>query len=119
MTNFRGEFFDYDPLTGLREQYEENADGTISIHTYQDIEPHLKFAHAIRTSGASDDSWKKHGAAVYAIIPPILQGALLKKGINFMDPNDLPEVVRQINTNYQAFKTTDKHHEVKEGHFGR
>lgn len=115
----RGEFFDWDPLTGLREQYEENSDGTISIHTYQDISPHLKVAHELRATGASDDSWKQHGVGVYAIIPPILQGALLKKGINFLDPNHTPDVVREINTNYQAFKTTYKHHEVKEGSFGK
>ena len=115
----RGEFFDYDPLTGLREQYEENSDGTVSIHTYQDIEPHLRIAKHIRDTGGSDESWRKQGAALYAIIPQVLQGALYRRGVNFMDPNHIGEVVRQINTNYPAFKATDKHHEVKEGHFGR
>src|SRR6185436_9228774 len=116
---FRGEFFDYDPLTGLREQYEENGDGTVSIHTYQDIEPHLKVAHEMRATGASDDAWKQNGVGLYAIIPPILQGALFKKGINFLDPNHTGEVVKQINENYAGFKTTYKHHTVKEGSFGQ
>ena len=115
----RGEFFDYDPLTGLREQYEEHPDGTVSIHTYQDIEPHLRIAKHIRNTGGSDESWQKRGSALYAIIPPILQGAMLKKGINFMDPNHIGKVVQEINENYPAFKATDKHHTVKEGSFGQ
>jgi len=109
----RGEFFDYDPLTGLREHYEETADGNIHIHTYQDVQPHLDYAQALRNEGLPDECWKKYGATTYAIIPKILEGALLKKGIDIMNPNDLPRLVYEINTNYPAFKVTDKHHEVK------
>lgn len=117
--DIRGEFFDFDPLTGMREQYEYHEDGRISIHTFQDIEPHLRVAAELRNGGWSDDNWRKNGVTQYAIIPPVLQGLLYKKGINFMDPNHTPDVVREINTNYPAFKTTDKHHEVKQGSFGK
>jgi len=109
----RGEFFSYDPLTGLREQYEETSDGKIHIHTYQDVEPILDHCKALANSGLPDDNWRKNNVSVYAIIPAILQGALFKKGINIMNPAQVGDVVREINTNYPAFKTTSKHHDVR------
>jgi hypothetical protein len=108
----RGEFFDFDPVTGLLETYEE-VDGNILIHTYQDVEPILDAAKRIANSGTSDAAWTKHEAAIYAVIPQIVQGQMLKKGINFMDPNDVGKVVREINENYAYLKTTYKHHEVR------
>ena len=117
--HFRGEFFDYDPLTGLREQFEDLGDGRVAIHTYQDVAPFLDYASELRNSGAADDGWKKHGASVYAIIPPILQGMLFKRGINFMDPNHTQAVVDAINTDYPRFKTTDKKHALRGSDFGK
>lgn len=108
----RGEYFDYDPLTGIYETYEE-ADGKILIHSYQDVEPLLDAAKRIANSGTSDAAWTKNEAAIYAVIPPIVQGQMLKKGINFLDPNDIGKVVREVNENYAHFKTTYKHHAVK------
>ena len=110
---FRGEFFDYDPLTGLTEYCEDHGDGTVSIHTYQDVQAFKDHALELRNSGAPDQRWKDSGATVYAIIPPIVQMELLKKGINFLDPNATKRVVEEINKNYPALKTTYKHHELK------
>jgi hypothetical protein len=108
----RGDFFDYDPLTGLTEYYEEQ-DGKVMIHTYQDVEPYLDYAKAMANEGLTDESWKKTGCTNYAIIPPIVQGLLFKKGINFLDPNHTKAVVDEINTNYPHLKTTHKHHALK------
>ena len=116
--NFRGEFFDYDPLTGLREHYEDLGDGKVAIHTYQDLEPFMDYAAELRNSGLSDYGWKANGAGVYAIIPPLLQGMLFKRGINFMDPNHTQAVVDAVNNDYPRFKTTDKHHSLKGKSFG-
>ena len=112
--DIRGEWFDHDPLTGITEYYEETSDGKIHIHTYQDVEPIMEHCKALKNSGLPDDNWQKNGVSVYAIIPAVLQGALYKKGINFIDPNHVGEVVRQINVNYPNFKTTYKHHAVRQ-----
>jgi hypothetical protein len=108
----RGEFFDYDPLTGLEERYEEQ-DGKAILHTYQDVEPMMDAAKRIANSGTSDEAWKKQGGCIYAVIPPIIMGHMLKRGINVMDQNDIGRVVKEMNTTYANFKTTHKHHEVK------
>lgn len=107
------EFFDYDPFTGLTEYYEE-ADGKIRIHTVQEVAPFLDLAKKVANSGSSDDAWRKDGAALYAWIPPIVVGQMLKKGINVFDQNHISRVVREVNENYPNLKTTYKHHSVKE-----
>jgi hypothetical protein len=106
------EFFDFDPLTGITEYYEEQ-DGKVHIHSVADVEPMMDAAKRIANSGTSDEAWKKQGAAIYAVIPPIIMGHMLKRGINVMDQNDIGRVVKEMNTTYANFKTTHKHHEVK------
>jgi hypothetical protein len=39
-------------------------------------------------------------------------GDMMKRGINVFDQNDMPKVVKEINTTYSNFKTTYKHHEL-------
>lgn len=106
------EFFDYDPLTGVRESL-AFEDGKIHIRYEQDVQPILDKARALNNEGMTDENFKKHGVALYAMIPPVVQGALIKKGINFLDPNDIGKLLSEINTNYPYLKTTDKVHTVK------
>lgn len=111
----RGDFFDYDPLTGVVEHYEEQwVDGKLvgHIHSYQDVEPLLDAAKRIANSGTVDEAWTKQGVATYATIPAVVIHQMLKKGIKFFDPNDIGAVVREVNTNYPYLKLTHKHHEI-------
>jgi hypothetical protein len=109
----RGDFFDYDPITGLEERYEETSDGMISIHTYQDVEPLIDHCKALSNEGLPDEAWKQQGVAVYAKLPLVVLGQMAKKGIRFMDPNHIGRVVQEVNQNYPWLKTTTKHHEVR------
>jgi hypothetical protein len=106
------EFFDYDPMTGITEYYEETSDGKFHIHTVQDVSPHMERALRIRNEGTADDAWKETGWTMYADIPLSIVGEMMKRGINIFDQNDLPKVVKEINTTYSNFKTTYKHHEL-------
>jgi hypothetical protein len=105
----RGEFFDYDPLTGLTEYYEETADGQIQIHTYQDVEPVIDYCKALANEGLPDGNFRGEGW-LYAMLPAIVVGQLMKRGINVMDQNDVKKVVDEVNTNYPWLKTTHRHH---------
>jgi hypothetical protein len=108
------EFFDYDPITGITEYREESSDGRyVHMHYEADVEPMMDAAKRIANSGTSDEAWKKQGGCIYAVIPPIIMGHMLKRGINVMDQNDIGRVVKEMNTTYANFKTTHKHHEVK------
>jgi len=108
----RGEFFDYDPLTGVMERYEEQ-DGKIVIHSYQDVEKIMDHTKALANEGLPDEAWTKNGVTVYAKLPLIAVGQLLKKGIRVFDPNHIGALVKEVNENYSYFKTTHKHHEVR------
>lgn len=110
--DIRGEFFDYDPVTGITEYYEETPDGRFHIHTVQDVEPHMDAAQRLRNSGAPDDAWKKTGWTMYASLPMAIVGHMMKRGINVFDQNDLPKVLQEVNTTYSNFKTTFKNHSL-------
>ena len=107
--DIRGEFFDYDPVTGLTEYYEETADGQIQIHTYQDVQPVIDYCKALANEGTPDANFRKEGW-LYAVIPAIVVGQLMKKGISIYEPNDTKRVVDEINSNYPWLKTTHRHH---------
>lgn len=106
------EWFDYDPVTGVTEYYEE-ADGKISIHTEQDVTAILNHTKAIANEGLADDNWRKNEASVYAVLPAVVLGQMAKKGIRFLDQNHAKAVFDEVNSNYPWLKTTSKHHAVK------
>lgn len=106
----RGEFFDYDPTTGITEYYEETPDGKIHIHSMADVEPAMDAAQRLRSQGGPDDAWNATGVTMYASLPPMIVAHMLKRGINVFDQNDLPRVIQEVNTTYSNFKTTYKHH---------
>jgi len=113
MSDVRGEYFDYDPLTGIYETYEETSDGQIQLHTYQDVSRIVESSKALAISGEPDEQWRKNGMTMYAQIPLVIVGQMLKKGINVFDQNHIGAVVREVNTNYPLLKTTFKNHEVR------
>lgn len=108
----RGEFLDYNPMTGVAEYYEETSDGKFHIHTYQDVEPAIDAIQRLRNMGGPDDAWKETGTTLYAALPMVVVHDMLKRGINVFDQNDLPKVIREINTTYSKFKATYRHHEL-------
>lgn len=108
----RGEFFDYDPLTGLEERYEEQGD-KIMIHTYQDVGGIVDHCKSLANEGLPDEAWRKQGVSVYAKVPLVVIGQMMRKGIKFFDPNHIGAVVREVNTNYPWLKTSNKNHEVR------
>ena len=106
------EFFDYDPLTGTTEYLEFTGDGKFHITTEQDVEPVIEYAKFLANTGLTDGNLRKEGW-LYAIIPPVVQASMFKRGINFLDKNDAKKVVRTINADYPYLKTTSKHHEIR------
>lgn len=106
------EFFDYDPVTGVTEYYEETSDGQFHLHYRQDVEPFMDAAQRLRNEGGPDAAWKKTGMTMYAQLPMVIVAHMMKRGINVFDQNDMPKVIKEINTTYANFKTTDKHHEL-------
>ena len=55
----RGEFLDYNPVTGVSEYYEETNDGKFHIHSYQEVGRHMDATQRLRASGGPDAAWRK------------------------------------------------------------
>jgi len=102
-------FFEYDPVTGVRYDTEDAEGDNITVHASQDLQPILDHTQRIRNSGVADDAGSDF--APYCTIPTWLEIELRNKGINIYDKNSTKRLLREINTNYPAFKYTRLHHE--------
>ena len=107
------EFFDYDPVTRVTSyfDYDDNT-GVATIRKEQDVGPILDYAAEVRNTGVADKSLRKDAYwCMYAMIPEVVQVALLNKGINIHNSNHTKAMMREINSNYPWLKTTDLHHD--------
>lgn len=106
------EVFDVDPLKGITRYFDYEEDtGLARIHTVQDVEPILKYAAEMRATRAADEKLRDDDyMCQYALIPPVVQLELLKKGINIHDPSQTKKLVAEIESNYPYLKTTQYHH---------
>ena len=106
------EFFDYDPITGIEEYLEFTSDGKVHLTYEQDVQPYIDYAKEIANGGHAEGNFKGEGW-LYAIIPPVVQAQMFKRGINFMDKTHTKRVLKEINTNYPWLKTTHRHHAIR------
>lgn len=102
------EFFEYDPLTGIRTDFDyEEETGNVILQRSQDVSALLDHNRALANSGATDKGIKESWW-LYAKIPPIFMLKMRAKGINVEDGRHIDRVVAEINTNYPALKCTQK-----------
>lgn len=101
-------FFDHDPVTGVTQTYD--YDPTTDSHiltSHQDLSAFLDTMQAKRNN---PDYWRKgvkEEFAHYASIPPVIELALRKKGIDIHDKTQTKRILNEINQNYPYLKTTD------------
>ncbi len=103
---------DYNPLSRETVWFSaDSATNQVTITHEQDVEPHLRLAHAnavdddLTKAGIGNDMWK------YAHIPnTIIIEMKQKHGVDIFDRNDQQKVFDLLNGEYSRFKTTTKHH---------
>lgn len=102
------EFFEYDPLSGVRTDFDyEEETGSVIFTRTQDVQPLLDHNAKLRNYGATDKGIKE-GWWLYAKIPPIFMLKMRAKGINVEDGRHIDRVLKEINTNFPHLKTTQK-----------
>lgn len=109
------QFFDYDPHTGIRTDFEYDEEtGVAKLIQSSDVSAAVDYAKAHANVGATDGGIKQ-GLWKYAILPPIVQIQLRQKGIDIYskDPTMLNRFFREIDENYPHLKLTTKKHRVK------
>lgn len=101
-------FFDFDPLTGVRTDFDYDEEtGNVHLHRTQDVEALLDYNKALANAGATDKGIKESWW-LYAKIPPIFMLKMRAKGINVEDGRHIDRVISEINTNYPLLKCTQK-----------
>jgi hypothetical protein len=103
------EFFDFDPLTGVRYDFDYDEEkGNAIIHASQDVQDLLDYNTRLRNDSMTDKGIKESWW-LYAKIPPIVFIKMRNQGINAEDPRNIKRVLEEINTNYPMLKVTQKH----------
>ena len=107
------DFFEYDPLTGMRTDFEYNPDtGEATFNQTQDVTALLEF-NKILANDSMTDKGIKEGWWLYAKVPPIVILQMRKKGIDFYNRDHFQRVMQEINSFYPALKVTQKNEGTK------
>jgi hypothetical protein len=84
--------------------------GQLFITPHQNVKPILDYARDRRNSGEND---KVGDFNHYAIIPPVVEVELKKKGIDIRDPASTAKIIKEIETNYPHLKVTNLVHDIR------
>ena len=100
---------EYDPYHGITATYiSDDESDEIRVHREQDVKPLLDTTLETRNTKSAD---KPLGDLhLYCSIPMVVCHELMQKGINVFNPEHMPQVLAEINSNYQYLKYTDKTH---------
>ncbi len=101
------EFFEMDPLTGIRTDtsWNESTQEMTLIRT-ADVEPVLDFAKSCANEAGVNREGIKAGWWLYAKIPPIVMLQMRAKGIDVFNDQDYKRMMEEINLNYSHLKCT-------------
>ena len=109
-------FFNYDPITGIRDDFTYDEDtGEAKIIQSIDTTPLMERNLAARNQGATDKGIK-NGMWHYASIDPITQIKLRQMGIDIYskDPTEQNRLLKAIDEHFPYLKMTDKRHRVSQ-----
>jgi hypothetical protein len=102
---------EYDPYSGVTEINDASEDDwEIRTRRIQDVEPLLARTAEARNTGDVDNASKE--LRLYCSIPMVVAYELLNKGINVFNPDHMPKVLSEVNTNYPHLKYTNKTHSL-------
>lgn len=101
------EFFEYDPMTGIRTDTEYNEQtGELSLIRSADVEPVLDYTKTIANEVGINKGDIRNGWWLYAKIPPVVILQMRAKGIDIFDQNDQKRMFEELNTHYPYLKCT-------------
>lgn len=103
--------FDFDAESGMKTTFDYDPVNDQAILTYeQDVSGFLDHMNALRNAPEISDKGIKEDWWHYCSIPAVIEMALMKKGLNLHDKNDMSAILKEINTNYPYLKSTTKNH---------
>lgn len=101
------EFFEVDPITGIRTDTAwDEATQQMTLIRSADVEPVLEFSKEMAADTTVSQRGIKQGWWRYASLPPIVIIQMRAKGINVFNQNDQKRMFAEINSNYPHLKNT-------------
>ena len=88
----------------------EMDNGSIAVHAYQDVEPHLEYAAKCRREDAERRGrFGKRGDMRRTMTIPfnVLMEVSNTHHLNFFEPEDAKKILAIVKRDYPAFKTTN------------
>lgn len=107
LVSHMAEFFELDPLTGIRTDTEYNDEtGELTLIRTSDVEPVLNWSRKVSNEVGKNTEDMKRGWWLYAKIPPIEIVKMRQLGINVFDQNDGKRMFEYINEHLPWLKCT-------------
>ncbi len=101
------EFFEYDPMTGIRTDSSwDEMTQQMTLTRTADVEPVLDYTKFVAGEVGKNSKDIKRGWWLYAKLPPIVMLQMRAKGTDVFDQNDSGRMIAEINANYPLLKTT-------------
>jgi len=102
------EFFDYDPISGIRTDTDWNSTtGEMTLIRRADVEPVLDFAKDRANAVGKDTHGIKEGWWMYAKLPPIVILQMRAKGIDVFNRDHQERMFQEINEHYPHLRTVN------------
>ena len=99
------EFFEYDPVTGIRTDMDFDAlTGDVTLRRTANVESVLDFAKERAAAIGRDVEGMREGWWVYAYLPAIVMLQMRAKGINVFDRTHQKRMFAEINEHYPHLK---------------
>lgn len=104
---FMAEFFEYDPITGIRTETSfDDVTGEMTLIRSADVDQVVNFTRACANEAGLNKEGIAEGWWLYAKIPPIVILQMRAKGINVFDEGDQKLMFRELNEHYPHLKCT-------------
>jgi len=103
--------FDFNKDTGVSEYFDYDPISDQVFLTYkQDVTQFLDRMAAIRNNPEISKKGMKEEWWYYCSVPEVVELELMKKGLFLHNKDHIKPILKEINSNYQKLKATDKNH---------
>lgn len=98
--------FDYDPMTGVTEYFEDLGGDEFAIRTVQDCEPIIEMNKAKQSAGRDYYAKDKDMWRVASIPVGVQMKWLIEEGIDVLNQDHWPAVKKKLNSNEWRYLRT-------------
>jgi hypothetical protein len=101
------EFFEFDPQTGIKTEFECDEDtGALTLIRSADMTEVLDYTNKIRNEGGMNKEAIAESWWPYCTLPPIAQLHMISKGIDIQNDAHFDRMLQEVNEHFPYLKLT-------------